>query len=530
MAKTRTLAEIYEAGIADRENYLAIARECAALTIPSTLPREGQSPAQRLQPNFQSLGANGVINLEGRMLSALFPAATPWFNTLPAPDILYDPNIPVELKQELLEALFLQDLLVQAVIESSDYHNKRGSPAGFRTVMRQAIRQVIVTGDTLIRFDDDYRLTVFRRTNYITKRSDDGDVVYHIAKERVDPLSLDESQRSKYGKSDAELSDQEPEDRVRDLYTRIQWNPLTKMWVTTQAIEDQVIDESEDPCSSFFAVPFDLIPGENYGRGFIEQRCHGDLSSYETLSRDALDYAGIASKVTPVIDDVSDVKEEDLAKPSGEAIRCRVVDGKAQDIGFLRTDKGADFAAVHAIRAEYREDLGRTMLIQSAAVRDSERTTAFEIGEVTIRELEGALGGFYAPVADKLQIPLVQAAIYKLKRDRKIKPLPEGTYEVNILTGIAALAYQAKSAALLQFAQVAQALSSLDPNGDIRPGVLLRAYARYNRIDEPGAIKTPEEKAAEQQARFMQAAAASAAGKAIDVVGNVVESQATAGA
>lgn len=510
-----------------RAQLLQEARICAALTKPWVLPPLDQAPNQKLPETYQSVGSRGVTNLEGRMLMALYPPDMPWFQIALDGAIDHDPDVPDELKQQFREVFFLIELLVQSVLESANLQtdgNRR--PASFRSRKRQAISQVLITGDCLEQLTDDYRLRVFRRDMYVTCRDSSGDVLYHIIKELIDPLGLDDVTLNLAGINRDDIKEKPLAERMTPLYTNVEWQPQSRVWVVTQEINGKSVRVSEEAVSQFFSTPFELVSPEHYGRGFVEQN-RGDLRTLNELELRMLDFAALASKVVPCIDENSNVRNEDLAKPSGEPIRCRVSNGVVQDVAFLQTNKITDFGIVYQQAERKRKDLGAAMLMESETQPRGERVTAYQVQRVA-QELDGALGGVYAPIADDQQVPLLRRVLWQLRRDRLMPALPEKSVSIKVLTGIAALGRATKASQILS---VTDAMMKLGERAMARVNmdVLINTISRYSGIDEPGLIKTPEQVEAETRAALAAQAQAQIAGKAIDVVGNVAEKTMTEG-
>jgi len=236
-----------------------------------------------------------------------------------------------------------------------------------------------------------------------------------------------------------------------------------------------------------------------------------------------LDFAGMASKFVPCIDYNSQVRASDLAKPSGEVIEARVVGGQIQDIGFLSVNKGADFQVVYQTAADKRRDLAVAMLMEADAAPKGERVTAFQIQRIAT-ELEGALGGVYAPIADAQQVPLVERLLYQMQRDALIPALPRNSMDIEAVTGIAALSREADKAKLLQLvATMSQFGPAMAQRIDL--GVLFDTLLRQSGIFEPGLIKTQEQVAAEASAAMQQQIELEAQKRLIQVGGDVMTNE-----
>jgi len=510
-----------------RLSILEEARLCAALTKPWILPPENQNPDMKLPENYQSEGSRGITNMEGRMLMALYPPDAPWFRLEVAPKYRYSGSLNDRQLQEIQQKLFIQELVIQAALESVHLNPRsNGIAAGFRSNKRLSISHVLITGDVLERLDDNYRLTVFRRDQYVTLRDSAGAVMHHIIKERIDPLNLTDEQITKSKLDKEKLKAEQCADRMRDMYTLVEWQPWSKNWVVRQEINDEIIVESQEPISPYFSTSYELVSGENYGRGWIAQNL-GDLRSLNTINEKMLDFAAMASKFLTFLDSNSEIQPKQLEEKSGSVIHGRVAGGQVQDVAFLKTDKFADFRVVFETAERIRKSLGSAMLMESAVQPTGDRVTATQVQRVAL-ELEGALGGIYAPIADEQQIPLLQRTRYQLQRDKLIAPLPEGFVEIKGLTGISALSREHDAARVMEITAIVAQLPE-EARARIDYTVLVDVLARYRRIDVPGLIKSPEQVISEHQQMMQQQAAMAANEKAIDVIGNVAEQALTPG-
>jgi len=474
------------------------------------------------------MAARGVTNLEGRLLLALFPpGGTPWFRFKPAGRFKYDPDISPQLVNEMQERLHMQELIILAYLEKSDSQvGSNSRRAGFRSRQRTALSQLLITGDVLTQLTDDFNIRVFRRDNYITRRDSSGDVLYHIIRENMDPLALPEEKLVEMDLVQEDLLLKNPSDRIEELYTRIEWQPLSKQWLIEQEMMGHVVNTSEERVTPFFSTPYELPPAANYGRGLIEQNL-GDVRSINELTERLLDHAAIASKMMFALDYNSQVRPVDLAMPTGSVIQARVQAGQVTDVGLLKADKMQDFSVVNAVRDSIRKDLSITMLMESEQLPTYERATRLHVERV-VSELEGALGGVYAPVADSMQIPLVERMREVLTRRRILPNLPDNTVEIEAVTGIQALSAEASQTKILQLMQTVAQLGP-DTMDRIDKGVLLDFLVRQSGIFEPGLVKSDEQIQMEQQQQQQAAAQQAAASQAMSTAGSVIENQVAAG-
>lgn len=499
------------------------ARHCSSLTKPWVLPPEGYKDGQSKLPEpFTSLAARGVTNLEGRLLLALYPPGRNFFALKISSDVRYNPAFEPEMLDELNEVLFLQEMTMMSMLESAYVGDRSGNrrSGGFRSRKRTAISQLLITGDVLEQLTDDYRIKVFRRDQYVTQRDSAGDVLYHIIKERIDPLTLSEEQISKCGLDLMQLKDKSPDDRMKDLYTLCEWQPIEKTWLIQQECQAALINESEDKVSPFMSTPYELAPGEHYGRGLIELNL-GDVRSLNELTMALLDFAATASKQLFALDYNSQVRAEDLTKETGSVIQARVQGGQVMDVAMIRADKMQDFQVTAGTRDSLRKDLAAVMLMEGETQPRGDRVTAFQVQRVAM-ELEGALGGVYGSIADAQQIPLIERVMFQMKRDKIMPAMPKDGIEIEALTGISALSREGDGGKLMQ---VLQTMAQMGPEmmSKINMDHLIDLMMRQAGIYEPGLIKSQEQVQQEQQAAQQQQMQQQAASKAVDVMGNVAE-------
>jgi len=195
--------------------------------------------------------------------------------------------------------------------------------------------------------------------------------------------------------------------------------------------------------------------------------------------------------------------------------------GQVQDIALLTVDKASDFNVVAQTSTRKEKALAKAMLLESDIQPQKERVTATQVQRIAM-ELEGALGGFYAPIAESLQMPLIERTAFQMQQDRLLQPLPDGMVRTDTLTGMAALRREVEKGKLLEAVQL---IGQLGPEAQRRidVGVLTDVILRYSGVYEPGVVKSPDQLAQELQQQMAAQAQAQAAEKAIDVGGNIIE-------
>ena len=522
--KKGKIGERYEKEHVERKSLLDSARRCAELTKPWVLPNEAQGPDDELPENFQSVGSRGVTNIVGKSLTALF--SPHWFQHTLAAEIKYDRLVPDEVKQDIASELYMRDLVMQGVLMSAHNRSKEGDnrapTSTFLTRKRAALDQLFVTGDVLEHLTNDYRLVVFRRDQYVTKRDSEALVCYHTIKERKDPMGLAEDMQAKAQLSPETMTAESAAERMTDMYTHVEWNPKSQVWVIQQELNGEVINEFEETVTPYFASTFELSPGENYGRGLVELN-KGDLRSLDELELRRLDLLGVAAKQLWVTDYNSRVRERDLMKPSGSFIKGRVEGGRVQDVALLGTAQISEFQILTQGISDKSKALGEAFLTESDVQPRGDRVTAFQVQRIAL-ELDSALGGVYTSISDEQQLPLLARVTFQMEKERLIASMGEDI-RIEALTGFAALTREREATSAMTLVQV---LAQLGPQAiqRINEDVLINLITRGLGISEPGLVKTAEQIAQEQAAAAQQQLAASVNQKAVDTVGNMVESAA----
>ena len=167
-------------------------------------------------------------------------------------------------------------------------------------------------------------------------------------------------------------------------------------------------------------------------------------------------------------------------------------------------------------------ELGLAFLLGSSTVRDSERTTAFEVKK-SMEELEGSLGGVFSQLNQTMQQTRLQRLLIQMKANEQLPNWPEGMVEPTILTGLEALGREQdvnRVQAALQFLQ------------GMPPDVL--AYVKWTELlgkafyglNLPDAVRTEAEMQEIQQQQQQQQAMMQAGQQAMAAGGSELATQA----
>jgi hypothetical protein len=297
----------------------------------------------------------------------------------------------------------------------------------FRNGIFQALKNLLISGNSLLYLPDEGGMRVFRLDRYVVKRDPMGNVTHIAVKETVAPMMLPESVRE-------EVYRQEKENTC-DLYTSIVREG--DKFNVQQDVKGIVIEESIGSYpvdkSPWLPLRYTQIDGEDYGRGFVEEYI-GDIKSLEALTKAIVEGSAAAAKVLFMVNPNGTTRSRTLA----EAPNGAIVQGSEGDVSVLQLNKFNDFRTAQATMQGITDRLSQAFLLTSGVVRDAERVTAEEIRMLS-QELEAALGGLYSLLSQELQLPIVSRLMDRMSRDKRLPKLPKDIVKPTIVTGVEAL-------------------------------------------------------------------------------------------
>lgn len=408
-----------------RQPYLRRGWECAELTVPSLLPRDGTNSTTDLPIPWQTIGARGTRNLSSKLLISTMPTNTAFFRQGIEEFVIEQMAKETGEQPEVLKAKFEQAL---GKVERATM-SYIGSSTD-RVSIELAFKHLIVVGNVLLFKDPKKGMKVFTLNHYVVRRDRSGSVMEIIIKECVDPALLPEVLKLK-----ATL-DPQIKDSI-DLYTMISRNTKEGHWdVWQEAVGEEVPGtRTTRPLDKPYWLPlrFTKIDGESYGRSYIEEML-GDLRSLEALQQAIVEGSAAAAKVLFLVKPNGTTKVQVLSKaPNGG-----IVNGNAEEVTVLRLDKAQDFQIAMQLWTNLKQELSLSFLLNSSVQRDAERVTAEEIRFIA-QELEQSLGGFYTVLSVEFQVPYVQMVQSEMQSKGMLPPLPKGKVKLTITTGLEAL-------------------------------------------------------------------------------------------
>ena len=385
---------------------------------------------------------------------------------------------------------------------------------GFRMPMFENFKQLGVAGNALLQILPKSRVKLHKLSNFVVKRDSAGNELEIIVLEKLEETTLPPAARALVeAEGPSEGSPYKDEEKPCELYTWVRRGDTN--WTVHQEICGKIVPGTEGTYplgkSPWLPLRFTAVDGEDYGRGYVEERI-GHLRSLETLTQAMVEGTAIAAKVLFSVDESGVTSKKVIVESANGA----VVDGNFEkDVKVLQTDKAADFSVAMQLRSDIKKDLERAFLLLSGVQRDAERVTAEEVRAV-VAELETALGGFYSTLAQELQHPLVVAVMAQMQKEGRLPHLPEGSVAPQIVTGLDGLGRSSDLARI--DALIDRLVKAIGPEGvaqRLSVDALASMLGTALSVDVKGLVRSDADMAKEAQAAQQAEIAKSAIGPGI---------------
>jgi hypothetical protein len=500
---------------AERENFLDMGRDCAALTLPYLLVKEGEVEGGSLHSPYQSVGAKGVNVLASKIMLSLFPINTSFFKLqINDAELAKVPELKGEqIRSEIdLSLSKIEKVVMQQISETTD-----------RVQLTAAMKHLVVTGNALLHAGKK-SLKLYPLDRYVIHRDGDGTVIEIVTKEIIDrsllPKEFQTIEPGLGGTDSNAVGEDGPKFGVTNgskgtgvnnatVYTHVKLDNGTHKWY--QECDGKVIKGSESSAPLKFTpwlpLRFNVVEGESYGRGRVEE-FFGDLKSLESLMRAMVEGSAAAAKVIFLVSPSATTKPQSLARASNGAI----IQGRPDDVGVVQVGKTADFRTVMEMIQNLTQRLSDAFLVLS--VRQSERTTAAEV-QATQQELNEQLGGIFGALTAELLQPYLNRKLHLLQRSGGMPPLPKGVITPTVVAGLYGVGRGQDRQALIEFVQtIAQGMGPEAMAQYINPQEFIKRLATASGIDALNLIKGNEQMTKEKDEMKQNAAQQSLIGQA----------------
>jgi len=464
-----------------RSQFLDVGRECSRLTLPYLLKDDddARETHKRLLTPWQSVGAKAVTNLASKLMLALLPPQTTFFKLQVRDDKLgemFDPTVKSELELSFSK---IERMVMDHINASDD-----------RVYLHQAVKHLIVSGNALL-FYGKTGLKSFPINRYVINRDGDGNVLEIITKELIarEVLQADLPMPIPNAVGDDGNTQGYPSADV-EVYTYVKCDDKSGRWTWHQEVEDMIIPGSRSSApknaSPWMPLRFNVVDGENYGRGRVEEFL-GDLRSLEALSQALVEGSAAAAKVVFVVAPSSTTKPQTLANAGNGAI----IQGRPDEIGVVQVGKTADFRTAAEMAQQLGGRINEGFLVLQ--IRQSERTTAEEV-RLTQLELEQGLGGMFSLLTVEFLVPYLNRVMLVLQRSKQLPTLPKSLVRPQIVAGVNALGRGQDYQSLTQFiTTIAQTMGPEAIMKYISPEEYIKRLAAAQGIDVLNLVKTQQQ-------------------------------------
>lgn len=498
----------YERLSSDRSPYLQRGRDCSKYTIPTLLPQAGKTAGGKLRYGYSNFGARCVNSLSSRLLLALFPARQSFFRYEIEERLLQQLG-GRKIRTDIEKALASYEQLVQTEIETTPTR----TPAG------EAVKHLLVAGNVLVYMLPSGGLKNYPLHSYVVLRDDEGSALRIVAEDRQSPLTLPDSIRAAVM---AKMSERPSSEKTVTIYTGI--FRTEHNWRVWQEVEGIKVPGSDgtyplDACP-WLPLRWIHVDGESYGRSMVEDYL-GYFTSLEALTAALVKGTAIAAKVVYLRNPNGMTKAADLTRSeTGD-----VINGKADDVHALQSEKAQDFRTAREMIADLKEELSYAFALNQAIQRNAERVTAEEIRYMA-QELDSLLGGIYSSLSLEFQLPFLRRITLQMQKTGKLPGLPKQGIRPVIVTGLDALGRGAELDNLRAFVKDVvdlggpQALEKYLAFDD-----LLKRLSTARSIKAEGLIKPPEVVAQETQQAMMQQMIDKLGPNAVTQMGQMIQNQ-----
>lgn len=436
---------------------------------------------QALQRDYQSKGAMLVNNLASKVTQALFPQNSAFFEISQTPEML---QIAQQMGADAKAAASLFAGL-EARASARVFLN-----AGY-SALSHAAKLLIITGNALVYRDPvSLQFHTYSVRDYVVKRDGSGKVLCTILKERIALMDLPEDFRLSRLPHRTEMY----EDIT--LYTKVERKTLNGrvVYEVSQEVEDHSIGTPSiypEYLCPYIPLTWNLVTGENYGRGHVEDFA-GDFARLSELSESSLLYEAEMMRLINIIDPGAGIDLDDFM----DADCGKAVSGKtnAAGNGVVAHEGGnaQKLAAVQNDIAALMQQLSIAFMY-TGNTRDAERVTAEEI-RANISEANQTLGGVYANLSEVLHLHLAHILVVE-EESQMLQLLMVQGVKLDVSVGLASLNRQANVEKLQYLANAIQlvipALTQSSPR--FNPDLVIDALCQGYGIDREALSYTDDQ-------------------------------------
>ncbi len=470
----------------------------------------------KLPEPYQGLGSRLVVNLASRLMTALLPPGRSSFRLGVSAEALLASGQSA-VPEDVEGALTLTERIITAEIERRSW----------RQPTNVTLQHLIVGGNALEQLLPDNTIRVYRIDQFRVVRDAAGKLIEFIICDPQDPEALSPNLDAVYQEDNGPSAGNTAYGvKTVDLYT---WGVLEgDTWTVHQELGEKVVAGTKgiykDDRLPFFALRWNAVAGEDYGRGKVEEHLP-DLRTLDGLTMALIDGAGMASRNITLIRPNA-AGGVNLRRKITRAKNGDYVIGNPEDVNMLQFQNSAGLQITQAEVAALRQELSSAFLLGQGTTRDAERVTATEI-RMNAQELEAALGGVYSMLSHDMMARRLDRLIIQMQARQQLPNWPEKAVEPTILTGLEALGREAQVQNVVTAIEVVRQLPPDIIADYIKWPVMLGKG--FNGLNLSDAVNTEQEAAAIRQQRMQmqtaQDAITNAAGPAAGALAQAATQQ-----
>jgi len=471
-----SIKSVYDELAKNRQSYEDRAELSAEVTSPSLFPIDNFSANDGYKSNYvQALGSSGVNALASKLVFSLMPPQGRFFRMSPDSAALGEiTGGSADAKAQVYATLSQGEERVLKEIEAQK----------IRTKFYEVLKYLIVSGNVLIEKIEGKGIKTHSLRNYVVRRGTDNEVVKIILKEVIDSANPPEA-------LEALVNPENKEDKF--LYTMYEF--VEKKWVRTQEFEDDVVG-IEKTWSDVTKLPvkvlgWSFLNNEDFARSYIDEFV-GFLVQYNKQTEILLEGAFAQAKIVYTVNPLGVTRKKDL----DSAGHLDIIDGKADDVATIQSNKNFDMQPLMGMREETKRDIGKKFLDNGSVQRDAERVTAEEIQTMS-RELETTLAGSFSLLSVDLLLTIVRWIMIEVD----IEDMGD---DVEITVGLDALSRNRQAELLMQYVS---AVHNLQYQDYLNEGEIVQRLATFMGVNSVDLNLTPNQV---QQKRTQAAQAAQA--------------------
>lgn len=492
MSESHRIKNIWEEMTVEKGDLLDRARAFARWTVAAIMPAENSQGQEQVHGNVRK-GARWVNHLANKIVNVLFPISRPFFT------IAMTPEAKLELEQEIGEENSgeLQENIRSATSKISEAALRKLKLVSYRPVAIMATKHLIATGNALLRRMPSGERVMYPVDRYGVRRNIRGEEIETVLSDKKTFSTFDMATQALIKEAHPATKDED----VLELLTH--YIKEGSRWAVTQEVEGVAIGEKQHQSEKDYdliILDWSLFPGENYGRGLVEDNAtmfhHIDVCS-EAISDLAAITADIKFFIKPGSPLSVSVSELNAAARGSYHV------GNGEDITVPDVKARNDLQVLVDLVQDAENELAQVFLISN--VRQAERVTAEEI-RLVAGELESAFGGLYSQLAEKWQQKEADYAIAEIDFEEEVGSL--GTsFEVLVTTGLESLSQEGQIDNLRLAVSDLQMMDQVPE--DVRGAINALRFAKFvftNRnVDLDAFLNTAEEMAANREAALAEA-------------------------